>query len=645
MSKRHRREIVSGTIRMHPRGFGFVVPDTPSSPPQDIFIPRHLSDNAVDGDRVEVLLFDPGVWEKGPEGKVVAILARAHKHIAGIVREVKRDGVAIAYAPLLGMTKPLLVHIPNGTSAKVGDRIIAKVHSWGNEHKGAVADLQHTIGHINDPSIDVDAAIEEFDLHSEFPAAALEEARTWQKKRGYKGGKERKDLTALECVTIDPESARDFDDAISIAKDKRGHFHLGVHIADVAAYVTSGSALDKEARARSNSTYFPGKVVPMLPEELSNDLCSLIPDVPRLTCSALMEFDAKGNLLHYRIVRSTICSRKRFTYEEAKEVLDKKRKSPYEKQLQFMVDLCHHLKKKREARGSIDFSLPEIVILQDERGQPYGVKRVEYDITHQLIEEFMLKANEVVAMELAKRGKPLLYRVHEEPLPDNMSEFCDYARSLGFRVPKDPAIKEIKHLFAEAKKSAYAHQLSIAFIRSMKIAQYSPENVGHYGLALEHYCHFTSPIRRYSDLITERLLFDEEDPNLDPDELATHCSEQERLSFRAEMSVKTLKKLRLLKFFFDQNPTRVYPAKIVRIKHFGLYFELDDLLLDGFVHISELGNDYFLYDEMRHQLIGEHTGKRHFLGQNINVRLNRVDLIQQEAHYSLVVTTKKRRRR
>ena len=636
MDKKTAREIVSGTIRMHPRGFGFVVPDTLSPYTQDIFIPRHLADNAVDGDRVEVLLLDPGTWEKGPEGKIIAILSRARKHIAGTVRSLTRHREAIAHAPILGTTKYLTVRIPNGMTVRVGDRIIAKVIEWGDEQNATTSELQHVIGNINDPSIDIDAAVEEFDLRSGFPNKALEEARAWEKKPGYKGGKEREDLMNLECVTIDPETARDFDDALSISKDKNGHYHLGVHIADVAAYVKNGSALDIEAKARGNSTYFPGKCIPMLPEELSNNLCSLIPDVPRLTCSALMTFNAKGDVINSRITRSRICSRKRFTYEEAKAVLDKKLKSPHEARLRLMVELCTLLKKKREERGSFDFTLPEIVILQDERGQPYGVKQIEYDITHQLVEEFMLKANEVVAIELANRGKPVLYRVHEEPMEDNMIEFANYARSLGFKLSKKPKPHELKRIFEEAKKTSHSHQLSIAFIRSMKIAQYSPENAGHYGLALEYYCHFTSPIRRYSDLITERLLFDEEDPDLNPEALATHCSEQERISFRAETSVKTLKKLRLLKVFLDENPQRVYPAKIVRIKHFGIFFELVDLFIDGFLHISELENDYFLHNPQTQQLVGERTGMKYILGQTIHVRICSIDLIDQEARYMLI---------
>jgi ribonuclease R len=317
---------------------------------------------------------------------------------------------------------------------------------------------------------------------------------------------------------------------------------LGVHIADVAHYVRPGTPLDKEAIQRCNSTYFPGTCVPMLPEELSNELCSLKEGQIRLTVSVLMDFDKTGTLIKHQVVRSCIKSKKRLTYFQAKDILDGKAKSPHLKTLKSMVELCTLLKKKRYERGSIDFALPELVVVVNEKGEPEGLKKIEYDVTHQLVEEFMLKANEIVAMELHLRGKQLIYRVHEEPQEENFEDFLQLARTLGFHVPVQATSKDLQALFAEAKHTSFFQQLSVGFIRSMKLAQYSQENVGHFGLSLEHYCHFTSPIRRYSDLIIERLLFDEEPEGLDLEKIAKFCSDQERVSFRAEMSVKTLKK-------------------------------------------------------------------------------------------------------
>ncbi|MES2121530.1 MAG: VacB/RNase II family 3'-5' exoribonuclease [Chlamydiota bacterium] len=536
-------EVVSGILRMHPKGFGFVIPDNPSQCPQDIFIPKHLTDNAVDGDHVEVLINMEAVSEKGPEGKIQAVLSRARKHIAGTIRNISGKAEIMAYVPLLGNNRPVTVQASPEQHLKIGDRVIFQVDKWGNEREPTICQVSHVIGNISDPSIDVSAAVEEFDLRSLFPKKAVDQAKTYGKTVPEKEMKSRVDLTKNKCFTIDPDTAKDFDDALNVSKDRKGNFKLGVHIADVAHYVKAGTPLDQEAIARCNSTYFPGTCVPMLPEELSNELCSLKPDVIRLTVSVLMDFDKEGNLKKYEIVRSFIKSVKRFTYFEAKDILDKKNKSPHEKALHEMVELCTLLKHKRSQRGSIDFALPELVVCVNAKGEPEGMKKIEYDITHQLVEEFMLKANELVAFELAKRGKELIYRVHEVPQEENFNDFLQFARTLGFKVPIKPTSPELQALFQQAKETPYFQQLSVAFIRSMKLAQYSPDNAGHFGLALEHYCHFTSPIRRYSDLIIQRLLFDEEDKDLDLNAIAQQCSDQERVSFRAEMSVKTLKKL------------------------------------------------------------------------------------------------------
>lgn len=634
--KKPKDEVITGILRVHHKGFGFVIPDHPAQCPQDVFIPKHLTDNAVDGDHVEVALNLEAASEKGPEGKVLSVLKRAHKHLAGTIRTISSRGDINVYVPLLGISKPVIVPAPTDHGWKIGDRVVLKVLEWGKEQDPTNAEIIHVIGNIDNPAIDVIAAAEEFDLHTSFTKSALDQAKAYKKKIPAKDLKKREDFTDLECFTIDPDTAKDFDDALSLTKDRKGIYHLGVHIADAAHYVQPGTPLDTEAKHRCNSTYFPGTCLPMLPEALCNELCSLKPDVDRLTISVMMDFDKKGTLIKQQIVRSVIHSKKRFTYGEAKEVLDGEKKSPHKKTLKLMVDLCHLLKQKRYERGSIDFSLPEMVLLVDAKGQPTGMKRVEYDITHQLVEEFMLKANEIVATELYSRGKQLIYRVHEAPNEDNFKDFVLFAHSLGFKVSSKPTVEELRALFDEAKNTPFASQLSVAFIRSMKLAQYSPENVGHYGLSLEYYCHFTSPIRRYSDLVIQRLLFDEEPEDLNLEKIAEMCSEQERISFKAETSVKTLKKLRLLDLYFKEDPTRTFPAIVTKVKPFGLHFELSDLMLEGFLHISELENDYFNYDSKKAVLIGTRTGKTHRLGEPLTVQLVHVDLIFLESHWALV---------
>ncbi len=637
-----KEEVITGIVRMHIKGFGFVIPDQPLLCPQDVFIPKHLTNNAVDGDHVEIAINPNSTSEKGPEGRIVNVLNRARKHLAGTIRQITSNGAILAYVPILGVSKPVLVKAPSDTTLKIGDRVIMKVLEWGSDREQTVCELGNILGHIEDPSCDVAAAVEEFDIKSAFPKSAIDQAKAYGKKVTAKDQKERVDLTKLECFTIDPDTAKDFDDALTLSKDRKGIYHLGVHIADVAHYVKADTPLDKEAVLRCNSTYFPGTCVPMLPEELSNELCSLKPDVDRLTVSVLMDFDKDGTLLKHEVVRSYIHSVKRFTYLEAKDVLEDKLKSPHAKTLKMMVDLCKLLKKKRSERGSIDFSLPETVIVIDEKGNPTGVKKIEYDITHQLVEEFMLKANEMVAKELTSRGKSQIFRIHEEPSTENFEDFYQLARSLGFTLPPKPTSPDLQMLFDEAKKGPYSHQLSVAFIRSMKLAQYSPNNIGHFGLALEHYCHFTSPIRRYSDLITQRLLFDEEPEDIQLDQIALKCSEQERISFRAESSVKTLKKLRLLQNYLRENPDHEYEAVITKIKPFGIYFEIADLMLEGFLHISELENDYFHFDGERNLLVGKSSGKTHFLGEKIKALIIQVDLILQESKWMLATTNRRK---
>ena len=620
--------LATGTISVHHKGFGFVKNE--AGP--DIFIPKNSLMGSVDGDTVEVEV-NPIVSAKGPEGSVVAILKRSRTHLAGTV--VGKSGHNYtAYSPLLGPEKLIIV-----TSTKPlvsGDRIICKVQNWKNELDLIETTLDRCIGNISDPSIDIAAAIEEFELPDGFSKEALDEAAVYGKKVSLADMAKRRDLTEWECVTIDPETARDFDDAISLTKDEHGHFHLGVHIADVSHYVKSGMHLDKEAFLRCNSTYFPGSCVPMLPEELSNELCSLKPKVVRLTQSVFAEFDAAGKLLKWEIGRSAIKSQMRFSYQEAFEVLQKKKKSPHAPLLERMVEFCHLLKKKRMERGSIDFSMPDDVVIVNDKGVPLRIERVEYDITHQMIEEFMLKANEIVAIHLNNQGKTLIYRVHEQPSSDSYQDFYTFARSLGFHLPAKPIHLDIQKLFQEAKDSPLLPQLSVSFIRSMRLAAYSPENIGHYGLALEHYCHFTSPIRRYTDLIIQRLLFDELPPDQDLEAIATACSEKERISFRAETSVKNLKKLRLAATHFADDPTRVYPALITRIKPFALFFEVPAFDLEASFHVSQIANDYFEYNAAQMSFRGSRSGKTFIAGQLIHVRLDWIDFIMQKTEWALV---------
>lgn len=633
--KKERTGVITGLLRLHARGFGFVEPLDKSLYEEDIFIPKQFTLNSVDGDTVEVQV-NPNISAKGPEGRIITILERGRTHVAGIIREVEKYGDMIAYVPMLGEGKRVVVQKHKKIPLQVGDRIVMEVTDWGTKESDTVCTVARHIGHISDPSCDIPAAIAEYELRDKFPHAAVEEAKAVGTRVAQSAINEREDLRKLECFTIDPDTAKDFDDALTLTKDKKGHYHLGVHIADVSHYVQPGTALDIEAKERCNSTYFPRFCLPMLPSELSDNLCSLKPNVNRLTVSVMMEYDPTGNLVNYRIAKTVIKSAKRFTYREAKEVLDGKQKSPHEATLHLMVELCKLLKRKRYERGSIEFALPELVVMVDENGVPYKTDYIEYDVTHQLVEEFMLKANEMVATHLSQHGKNLTYRVHDIPSEEHMKDFAMLAGAFGFRLSDRPTATELQTLFEEALQTPYGPYLATSYIRRMRLAFYSPDNIGHYGLGLTHYCHFTSPIRRYVDLVSHRILFGESDELEELQRIADHCSERERISAKAEISVNILKKLRLLNDLYQKDPTKQYEAIVTKIKNFGVYFEIMDLMIEGFLHISELDNDYYIYEESAMRLRGAHQGKIFFAGEKITVMLKNVDLILASTEWNLV---------
>ncbi len=638
--KQTQADIATGILSVHPRGFGFLRPDDPIRFPEDIFIPKHLTLSAVDGDTVEVLVNAEVVSEKGPEGKVISILSRGRTHLAGII--IKCQGEIVAHVPLLGTQHKVVVQPHPDYTLKIGDRVVMEVLEWGSKDTETTCRISHQIGHISDPSCDIKAAIEEYELRKEFPSSVLREAAQFGSKVSKQDMVDREDLRHLETFTIDPDTAKDYDDALSLTKGKNGTYHLGVHIADVSHYVRPGSALDKEAKLRCNSTYFPGECVPMLPAELSNNLCSLKALVNRLTVSVQMTFDKEGNLLDYHIAKAVIKSSKRFTYREAKQVLDGKKKSKHAATLRLMVELCGLLKKKRYERGSIEFAMTDYVVLVDKQGNPLKMDLVEYDITHQLVEEFMLKANEMVAIHLSHKGKDLSYRVHEEPAQENMRDFAMLARAFGFQLSDPPKVPELQKMFEEALKTPYGQYLASSYIRRMRLAIYSPENIGHYGLSLSHYCHFTSPIRRYIDLVIHRILCDQAEERETLEMISLECSEQERVSAKAEQSVTLLKKLRLLKNIHTSNPKKQYEAVVTRVKPFGIFFEILELMLESFLHVSELENDYFIFEESTNQLIGRHQGISYHSGDKIAVMLKEVDFITQESQWHLVSENRKK---
>lgn len=625
------QDLVRGSLKVHPRGFGFVeVVDLE----EDVFIPKPYINGAIDGDVVDVWINPESKSEKGPEGKVISIVLRNRSTLVGTVHSVKKNYVLVLSA-LLGSKNLAQVEQPENEPLIVGDRIQLEVTEWGSKEQPTTGKLLKKIGNIEDASCDTTAAILENGIRDDFPKKVLAEALSFGTRITKRDLKGRVDLTDLECFTIDPDTAKDYDDAVSLVENSRGYV-LGVHIADVSHYVQAGSALDVEAQARCNSTYFPDRCVPMLPHELSDNLCSLREGVIRLTVSVFIHLDKKGNTKHWEIVRSYIRSKKRFTYKQAKKILDGQVQSAYKPILKKMVDVCMLLKQKRAERGSVQLYMPELFVHVDEKGAPTHTEIIQYDITHQMIEEFMLKANEIVAIDLSQQKKELTFRVHEEPAKESLREFSALVNAFGYCLPQDPSPIDIQQFFVEIESSSYAEYLATCYIKSMRLACYSPDNIGHYGLSLEHYCHFTSPIRRYVDLVVHRLLFEERQKKEVIKQICKEASERERISARAEGSVAFLKKIRLLKKILEAQPDKYFEAIITRIKAFGVYFDILELMFEGFLHISELQDDYFIYNDESMHLKGKWTHAVYKAGDRLLVRVSRIDLISQEVTWEYV---------
>ena len=620
--------IIRGIISVHPRGFGFV---NQPSPKDDVFIPKPSINGAIDGDTVDIATNLTNYSAKGPEGRVVAIIERKRSQLAGTVIEC-HNTQAIVFSSLLGEMHPITCHLTPSEKVKKGDRVILNVTSWGQKKEPTECSLNRILGNVDDPSVDLPFIIEESGLRHEFSELVVEEAQQFGTRVKPSDIKGRVDLRDLECVTVDPDTAKDFDDAISVEMIGSS-YRVGVHIADVSHYVKPQSALDEEAKLRCNSTYFPNTCIPMLPRELSENLCSLKPHVARLAVSVFFNVNETGETTGWEILRTVIKSSERFSYKEVKKILDGKTKSVHSPLLHRMVDVCMLLKQRRAERGSVQLYVPELIVKVDLSGKPLGMELVEYDITHQMVEEFMLKANEIVAIQIGRNGKEVSYRVHEEPAAESLKDFSTLVGSFGFTLPEIPTPQDIQRLFLEIEGSPHASYLAICYIKSMRLACYSADNIGHYGLSLEHYCHFTSPIRRYIDVIIHRLLLEDGPDRVTLEAICQTASDRERISARAEGTLINIKKLRYLEQERLLSPKRAYQAIITRVKPFGIFFDVVDVMIEGFLHVSELEDDYFIFNDSRTELQGRETDTSYRSGDRISVICDHVSILMQEASW------------
>lgn len=644
------RELVEGVVEMHPRGFGFArletagaqqVHKTKQDIRKDPFISPASLGGANHGDRV---LLRVVAGSRGrPEARVVRVLERVATRLVGIYTGRGKTGFVIPTDERFGFR--VVVPRPKSCGARTGDAVSVEITDFKARQppEGRIVEI---LGDPADVSVQLEMVIRKYGLPVEFSTGALQDAEQFPDECPAAG---REDLRGIPHVTIDGETARDFDDAVSVSRIRKG-FRLVVSIADVSHYVQPGSVLDHEAYERGTSVYFPGRVVPMLPERLSNHLCSLVPGQDRAAFTAVLDFDSRGRRVAKEFRKSIIRSRHRLTYTAVKGMLvdgNRKLREQYSDvvpSLELMAELAMLLADQRTARGSIGFSLPEPVVMLDDDGEVTSIKRSEHNLAHRIIEEFMLAANEAVAETFVERRCPALYRIHERPDVLKVSEFVEFARVLGLPLSGKQGTPSwfggILNAVADTPREYIVNNL---LLRTMQRARYSPENVGHFGLAATHYTHFTSPIRRYPDLMVHRALAQllpgskaqaDTDSPAQPVPLAAagdFLSARERVAMEAEREMADVLQAR----FMAGREGEVFDCIISGVSAYGLHIELVDHFVSGGVAMADLDDDYYFVDEKAHSLVGRHSNRTYQLGDKVCVRLSRVDLNRKRIHFAL----------
>jgi ribonuclease R len=629
--------LIVGLFRRSAKGFGFVRPHTTTAQAGSIYVSPEASGDAANGDEVAVKITKrskrPGMND---EGRIVQVLARASGAFVGTYFEDAGAG----FVRVDGTTfhEPIDVGDPGAKGAKPGDKVAIEIVRYPSPYLRGEGVITEILGQRGQPGVDTLSVIRAFNVPDTFDGAVLDEARAQAKRFNEAEIGRRDDLRDLLTVTIDPATARDFDDAISLSRDERGEWSLAVHIADVSHFVEVGSALDRAAKDRGTSVYLPDRVVPMLPEVLSNSLASLQAGRVRYTVTASLDFNAEGILVSKRFARSAIRVDHRFAYEPALTVM----KAPeanhpgvapaVARMLGQMLELAMVLRRRRFQRGALELNLPEVQIALDDQGEVTGAHLASHDESHQVIEEFMLAANEAVASALGAQDVLFLRRAHPDPEPFKLDQFAEFARSLGLTIDQPQSRFELQRVLAETAGRPEEYAVHYGLLRSLKQAQYTPEAAGHYALASADYCHFTSPIRRYPDLQVHRQLIavlDGKKPASRHDELVVlgeHCTRAER---RAEAAERELVRVKLLSHLEHRIGATLH-AIIVSVQDFGLFCRLVELPIDGLIHVTSLADDFYYLEAGTHTLIGRRSGRRHRLGDRVEVRIAHVDVDRRE---------------
>nr|MBF0222416.1 ribonuclease R [Desulfobulbaceae bacterium] len=647
---------VQAELSLNPRGFGFarIIPSPPANQPQEIFIPARKLGSAMHGDTILIKVLNPK--SSRPEGAVVRVIERGVKSIVGIYSAGKAVGMVIPEDERFAFS--VMVRRENSLGARQGEAVVAKITEFSpqgiSNPKGEIIEV---LGDPDSLNVQTEIVIRKFDLPHSFDA--IVEGQVAQISPVIEPGDGRLDLRVVEHITIDGETARDFDDAVAVRETKNG-YQLHVSIADVSHYVTAGSPLDLAAYERGTSVYFPNRVVPMLPERLSNDLCSLVPNQDRYAFSAIIDFDASGKVVRSSFGKSIINSRYRMTYDKVWDILSNptgktsKEYAALAPSLKIMETLGQKLLEQRMKRGSIGFELPEAFVVVGENDEIKDVERRERNFAHQIIEEFMLAANEAVATTIAQKNlKDGIYRIHETPDPLKVEEFSKFAKDMGMQLPKDPGTPQwFGKLLEQVKGSPQEYIINNLLLRTMKQARYSPENVGHFGLAAEFYTHFTSPIRRYPDLMVHRCLANYLGAKSGPKkaqgkqtgqktqsavapsnvhEAGEFLSKRERVAVDAEREMVDRLKVRYMKDKVGES----FDAIVSGAASFGLFVELVESFVSGGVAIADLKDDYYQLDEKSHRLVGKRTNRIFQLGDLVRVRLASVDVARGSLNFEI----------
>jgi ribonuclease R len=638
-------DLIPGRIRMNRAGNGFLQPDDSSL--KEIAVPQNATGTALHEDRVLVRRdvrrksFRPGD-EAAETGTVVRILERRRTQFVGTLQRGRQFLFVIPDDPRI--PHDILVPEPRdvGRPAHIGDKVVVELRDWESRNTNPEGEIIEILGAPGEEGVDMLSVLRQYDLPLHFPKAVLHEAHAIGATVQPHDEADRVDCRRYPVVTIDPDDAKDFDDAICLERVSPDQWRLWVHIADVSHYVRPGTALDIEARKRGNSTYLVDRVIPMLPEALSNELCSLKPNVDRLTKCVEFLVSNDGRVLNAKFYSAVIHSQRRFTYGEVLEILERKPASdPIELMLHQAHELAQRIRRLRFKAGSLDLDFPETKIRLDEHGRILRIEKTVNDVSHQLIEECMLLANEAVAGRLMSQHTPAVYRVHESPDERRLQEYRQEVLSQHIPCGNLGQPAEVQKLLQRLGTLPIGPALKIGFLKSLMRARYAVEPLGHYGLAKKKYTHFTSPIRRYADLVVHRALFDKSPASTSAlKEIAEHISVTERNSADAERDSKDVKLFAFLKAQLQSGKPERYPALVTDVRNFGFFVDVTGLAMSGLVPCSTMEDDFYVFDEARNQLVGRRTRRMIRLGDKLTVQVAKVDTFKKQVDFRLAEDSK-----